>query len=159
MSWTEVVIEIARAHAEALSDALMEAGALSVSVEDADEGTRSAAHRIRLGLRAHVHRGFHGEGDAHRQEEALTHAATPTVTPTLPMARRLFAPVLLALARHTGTMREAMEAVASLDGSVGSGFDRRIRRRGPRDPGWVRRRRNGSAGCFRSDGRALSCYE
>jgi ribosomal protein L11 methyltransferase len=39
MSWTEVVIEIARAHAEGLSDALMEAGALSVSVEDADEGT------------------------------------------------------------------------------------------------------------------------
>ena len=39
MSWTEVVIEIARANAEALSDALMEAGALSVSVEDADEGT------------------------------------------------------------------------------------------------------------------------
>ena len=39
MSWTEVVIEIARDHAEALSDALMDAGALSVSVEDADEGT------------------------------------------------------------------------------------------------------------------------
>ncbi|HEU5436209.1 MAG TPA: 50S ribosomal protein L11 methyltransferase [Telluria sp.] len=39
MSWTEVVIEVARDHAEALSDALMEAGALSVSVEDADEGT------------------------------------------------------------------------------------------------------------------------
>ena len=39
MSWTEIVIEIAREHAEALSDALMEAGALSVSVEDADEGT------------------------------------------------------------------------------------------------------------------------
>ena len=39
MSWTEVVIEIARDHAEALSDALMEVGALSVSVEDADEGT------------------------------------------------------------------------------------------------------------------------
>jgi len=39
MSWTEVVIEVRRAHAEALSDALMEAGALSVSVEDADEGT------------------------------------------------------------------------------------------------------------------------
>jgi ribosomal protein L11 methyltransferase len=39
MSWTEVVIEIARDNAEALSDALMEAGALSVSVEDADEGT------------------------------------------------------------------------------------------------------------------------
>jgi ribosomal protein L11 methyltransferase len=39
MSWTEVVIEIARDNAEALSDALMEAGALSVSVEDADLGT------------------------------------------------------------------------------------------------------------------------
>ncbi|MES2126007.1 MAG: 50S ribosomal protein L11 methyltransferase [Pseudomonadota bacterium] len=39
MSWTEVVIEVRREHAEALSDALMEAGALSVSVEDADEGT------------------------------------------------------------------------------------------------------------------------
>jgi ribosomal protein L11 methyltransferase len=39
MSWTEIVIEIARDHAEAMSDALMEAGALSVSVEDADEGT------------------------------------------------------------------------------------------------------------------------
>ncbi|WP_317202405.1 50S ribosomal protein L11 methyltransferase [Janthinobacterium sp.] len=41
MSWTEIVIEIARANAEALSDALMEAGALSVSVEDADEGTEA----------------------------------------------------------------------------------------------------------------------
>jgi ribosomal protein L11 methyltransferase len=39
MSWTEIVIEIAREHAEGLSDALMEAGALSVSVEDADQGT------------------------------------------------------------------------------------------------------------------------
>jgi ribosomal protein L11 methyltransferase len=39
MSWTEIVIEVARDHAEQLSDALMEAGALSVSVEDADEGT------------------------------------------------------------------------------------------------------------------------
>ena len=39
MSWIEVVIEVRREHAEALSDALMDAGALSVSVEDADEGT------------------------------------------------------------------------------------------------------------------------
>ncbi len=39
MSWTEIVIEVAHGHAEALSDALMDAGALSVSVEDADEGT------------------------------------------------------------------------------------------------------------------------
>src|SRR3954465_6143805 len=39
MSWTEIVIEVARLHAEQLSDALMDAGALSVSVEDADQGT------------------------------------------------------------------------------------------------------------------------
>jgi len=41
MSWTEIIIEVAREHAEALSDALMDAGALSVSVEDADEGTEA----------------------------------------------------------------------------------------------------------------------
>lgn len=39
MSWTEIVIETARNDAEALSDALLEVGALSVSVEDADLGT------------------------------------------------------------------------------------------------------------------------
>jgi len=39
MSWTEIVIETARDAADALSDALLEAGALSVSVEDADVGT------------------------------------------------------------------------------------------------------------------------
>lgn len=41
MSWSEIVIEVARDHAEALSDAMMDAGALSVSVEDADEGTEA----------------------------------------------------------------------------------------------------------------------
>lgn len=41
MSWNEIVIVTAREHAESLSDALMEAGALSVSVEDADEGTEA----------------------------------------------------------------------------------------------------------------------
>ncbi len=41
MAWVEVLIEVARGHAEALSDALMEAGALSVSVEDADLGTEA----------------------------------------------------------------------------------------------------------------------
>jgi ribosomal protein L11 methyltransferase len=41
MSWIELVIEVAREQAEPLSDALMEAGALSVSVEDADEGTEA----------------------------------------------------------------------------------------------------------------------
>lgn len=37
--WLNVVIEAAAAHADALSDALMEAGAISVSVEDAEAGT------------------------------------------------------------------------------------------------------------------------
>jgi ribosomal protein L11 methyltransferase len=41
MSWTEIVLEVPRDQAERLSDALMESGALSVSVEDADEGTES----------------------------------------------------------------------------------------------------------------------
>lgn len=41
MSWTEIVIEVPQAQAELMSDALMEAGALSVSVEDADEGTEA----------------------------------------------------------------------------------------------------------------------
>lgn len=41
MSWTEIVIEIALDQAESLSDTLMELGALSVSVEDADEGTEA----------------------------------------------------------------------------------------------------------------------
>jgi ribosomal protein L11 methyltransferase len=41
MSWTEIVIDIALEDAEAFSDALMETGALSVSVEDADEGTEA----------------------------------------------------------------------------------------------------------------------
>jgi ribosomal protein L11 methyltransferase len=39
MTWTEIVIDVARHDAENLSDALMEAGVLSVSVADADEGT------------------------------------------------------------------------------------------------------------------------
>lgn len=39
MAWIEIIIEVARQQAEQLSDALMDAGALSVSVEDADEGT------------------------------------------------------------------------------------------------------------------------
>ena len=41
MSWIEIVIEVARTDAEALSDALIDAGALSVSVEDADLGTEA----------------------------------------------------------------------------------------------------------------------
>ena len=39
MSWIEIVVEVKRDQAEQFSDKLMEFGALSVSVEDADEGT------------------------------------------------------------------------------------------------------------------------
>ncbi|TKC90955.1 50S ribosomal protein L11 methyltransferase [Trinickia terrae] len=39
MSYRELVVELDREHAEALSDALIELGALSVSVEDADADT------------------------------------------------------------------------------------------------------------------------
>lgn len=39
MGWTEIVLEVPRDQTERVSDALMDAGALSVSVEDADEGT------------------------------------------------------------------------------------------------------------------------
>ena len=39
MSYRELVVELAREHAEALSDALLELGALSMSVEDADADT------------------------------------------------------------------------------------------------------------------------
>ena len=39
MSWLEIMVEVAESHAENYADALMELGALSVSVEDADFGT------------------------------------------------------------------------------------------------------------------------
>lgn len=39
MSWTEIVVEVSRDQAEQFSEALMTFGALSVSIEDADEGT------------------------------------------------------------------------------------------------------------------------
>src|ERR1700754_1146892 len=39
MSYRELVVELAREHAESLSDALLELGALSESVEDADADT------------------------------------------------------------------------------------------------------------------------
>ena len=39
MSYRELIAELDREHAEALSDALLDLGALSVSVEDADADT------------------------------------------------------------------------------------------------------------------------
>lgn len=41
MTWNEIVIEVERQRAESLSDAFVDAGALSVSVEDAEEGTQA----------------------------------------------------------------------------------------------------------------------
>ena len=56
MSYRELVAELAREHAEELSDALMELGALSVSVEDA--GCRHA-RRTAAVRRARSHAGSH----------------------------------------------------------------------------------------------------
>ena len=39
MPWISVIIETDCAHAERLADALLDAGALSASIEDADAGT------------------------------------------------------------------------------------------------------------------------
>ena len=39
MPWISVTIETDCAHAERLADALLDAGALSASIEDADAGT------------------------------------------------------------------------------------------------------------------------
>lgn len=47
MPWLSVILETNATHAEALSDALLEAGALSVSAEDADAGT--AAEQAQFG--------------------------------------------------------------------------------------------------------------
>lgn len=51
MSYRELLVELARDRAEALSDALLELGALSVSVEDADADTPDEQPQIG---RAHV---------------------------------------------------------------------------------------------------------
>jgi ribosomal protein L11 methyltransferase len=68
MSWTEIVIEVARAHAENLSEALMEVGALSVSVEDADEGTEAE-------------RPLFGEPGMEPEEAAWEHSRVVALTP------------------------------------------------------------------------------
>ena len=39
MSWKEVILEVAFEDTNAFSDALLDTGALSITVEDADEGT------------------------------------------------------------------------------------------------------------------------
>jgi ribosomal protein L11 methyltransferase len=41
MTWTELVIEVTRSDADALCDALVTEGALSVSIEDANDGTHA----------------------------------------------------------------------------------------------------------------------
>ena len=39
MSWLNLTLHMPRDHADAFGDALMEAGAISINVEDAAEGT------------------------------------------------------------------------------------------------------------------------
>ena len=47
--WIAVTLHADADKAEALSDALMEAGALSVSSEDADAGTDAISYKVRAG--------------------------------------------------------------------------------------------------------------
>ena len=54
MPWLSVILETDAMHAETLSDALLEAGALSVSAEDADAGT--AAEQAQFGEPGSEHR-------------------------------------------------------------------------------------------------------
>jgi ribosomal protein L11 methyltransferase len=69
MSWTEIVIEVARHHTDSLSDALMDAGALSVSVEDADFGTDAEQPLF-------------GEPGMEPEQPAWEHSRVVALTPT-----------------------------------------------------------------------------
>lgn len=69
MSWIEIVAEVDRAQAEQFSDALMEFGALSVSVEDADEGTDAEQPLF-------------GEPGMEPQQAAWEHSRVVALTPT-----------------------------------------------------------------------------
>lgn len=69
MSWIEIVAEVERAQAEQFSDALMEFGALSVSVEDADEGTDAEQPLF-------------GEPGMEPEQAAWEHSRVVALTPT-----------------------------------------------------------------------------
>lgn len=68
MSWTEIVLEVPRDQTEQVSDALIEAGALSVSVEDADEGTDAE-------------RALFGEPGMEPEEHAWEHSRVVALAP------------------------------------------------------------------------------
>ncbi|MGZ3236417.1 MAG: 50S ribosomal protein L11 methyltransferase [Burkholderiaceae bacterium] len=90
MSWTEIVIEVARTHAEALSDALMEAGALSVSVEDADEGTEAE-------------KPLFGEPGLEPEESAWERSRVVALTPSDANHAEIFSNVTKACGLNTGS--------------------------------------------------------
>lgn len=69
MSWIEIVVEVARDQAEEFSDALMTFGALSVSIEDADEGTVAEQPLF-------------GEPGMEPEETAWTNSRVVALTPT-----------------------------------------------------------------------------
>lgn len=69
MSWIEIVVEVTLDQAENYSDALMELGALSVSVQDADEGTDAEQPLF-------------GEPDMEPKENAWEHSRVIALTPT-----------------------------------------------------------------------------
>jgi ribosomal protein L11 methyltransferase len=102
MSWTEIVIEVARAHAENLSEALMDVGVLSVSVEDADEGTDAE-------------RPLFGEPGMEPEEAAWEHSRVVALTP----ADAAHADIIAAAAAQCGLEPSALpyslRAVAEQD--------------------------------------------
>jgi ribosomal protein L11 methyltransferase len=102
MSWTEIVIEVAREHAEALSDALMEAGALSVSVEDADEGTDAE-------------RPLFGEPGMEPAEAAWEHSRVVALTETNADHAALVSDAAAACGITTGVPNYTLRPVAEQD--------------------------------------------
>ncbi|OGB20859.1 MAG: ribosomal protein L11 methyltransferase [Burkholderiales bacterium RIFCSPLOWO2_02_FULL_57_36] len=104
MSWTEIVIEVARHHAEKLSDALMDAGVLSVSVEDADEGTDSEQPLF-------------GEPGMEPEQAAWEHSRVIALTPSDADHAAIVAAALAAtgLGADAGTIPFSLREVAEQD--------------------------------------------
>jgi ribosomal protein L11 methyltransferase len=102
MSWIEIVIEVPRTHAEALSDALMDAGALSVSVEDADVGTDAEQPLF-------------GEPGMEPQEAAWEHSRMVALVDNDADAAALVAVASAACGITAGSLTHAVRSVADQD--------------------------------------------
>jgi ribosomal protein L11 methyltransferase len=102
MSWTEIVIEVARTHAEALSDALIDAGALSVSVEDADFGTDAEQPLF-------------GEPGMEPEEAAWEHSRVVALTPVESDQAAMIAEAARAVGLNVADVAYTLRPVAEQD--------------------------------------------